>query len=41
MKRTLKRRQSKQGQGLDGRDMSTRVKRLTKYHTSLFKTYIL
>jgi hypothetical protein len=41
MKRTLWKRQSKQGQSLDGRDMSTRVKELTKYHTSLLETYIL
>jgi hypothetical protein len=41
MKRTLKRLQSRQGQCLDGRDMSTREKGLTRYHTSLLKTYNL
>jgi hypothetical protein len=33
--------QSRQGQSLDGRDVSTRVMGLTKYHTSPLETYIL
>jgi hypothetical protein len=41
MKKTLKRLQSRQRQCLDGRDMSTRVKGLTKYHTSPLETYSL
>jgi hypothetical protein len=31
----------KQGQSLDGRVMSTRVKGLIRYHTSPLETYIL
>jgi hypothetical protein len=41
MKRTLRRLKSRQGQCPDGRDMSTRVKGLTKYHTSLSQKYEL
>jgi hypothetical protein len=40
-KRTLRKRQSKQGQSLDGRDMSTKVIGLTNCHTSPLETYIL